>query len=84
MVDKTYDMDDDSTVKSGNISASEIHGEISAIQDEVPAETKKKVRMKTMDINETHYNMGHMGEVAFMKIFKSSQHKSYRKIPKLH
>jgi hypothetical protein len=67
MVDMTYDMDDDSTVKTGNISASAIHGEISAIQDEVSAEGKKKARVKTMDINEAHYNMGHMGEVALRR-----------------
>jgi hypothetical protein len=49
MVDTTYDMGDDSTVKTDNISASvihdeisAIHGEIAAIQDEVSAERKKK------------------------------------------
>jgi hypothetical protein len=67
MVDKTYDMDNDNTVKSGNISASAIYGEISAIQDEVSAEKKKKVKTKTMDINRAHYNMGHMGEVALQR-----------------
>jgi hypothetical protein len=68
----TYDMDDDSTVKTDNISASAIHCQISAIQDEVFAERKKKTKTKTMDINKAHYNMGHMGEIA--SIFKSSQH----------
>jgi hypothetical protein len=63
MVDTTYDMDEDSTVKTDNISTSATHGEISAIQDEVSAERKKKTKIKTMDINEAHYNMGHMGEV---------------------
>jgi hypothetical protein len=47
-------MDDDNTVKSGNISASAIHGEISAIQDEVSKQKKKKVKTKTMDVNEGH------------------------------
>jgi regulator of extracellular matrix RemA (YlzA/DUF370 family) len=64
IVDTTYDMDDDSTVKTDNISASAIHGELSAIQDEVSAERKKKTKTKTMDINEAHYNMGYMGEIA--------------------
>jgi hypothetical protein len=57
-------MDDDSTVITGNISASAIHGEISAIQDEVSAKRQKKPKTKVMDINEAHYNMGHMGEAA--------------------
>jgi hypothetical protein len=64
IVDTTYDMDDDSTVKMEYISASAICGEILAIQDEVSAERKKKTKTKTMEINEAHYNMGHMGEVA--------------------
>jgi hypothetical protein len=64
MVDKTYDIHDDNMVKSGNISASAIHGEISTIQDEVSAEKKKKFKTKTIDINDAQYNMGHMGEVA--------------------
>jgi hypothetical protein len=53
MVDTTYDMDDDSTVKMDNISASviqdeisAIHEEISAIQDEIPAERKKKIKSR--------------------------------------
>jgi regulator of extracellular matrix RemA (YlzA/DUF370 family) len=67
IVDATYDIDDDSMVKTGNISASAIQREISAIQDEVSAERKKKARTKMMDINEAHYNMGHMGEVALRR-----------------
>jgi regulator of extracellular matrix RemA (YlzA/DUF370 family) len=68
MVDATYDMDDDSTVKMDNISASAIHGEISAIQDEVSAVgRKKKAKIKMVDIIEAHYHMGHMGEVALRR-----------------
>jgi hypothetical protein len=55
-------MDDDSMVKTGYISASAIQGEISAIQDDVSTEREKNV-----DINEAHYNMGNMGEVALRR-----------------
>jgi regulator of extracellular matrix RemA (YlzA/DUF370 family) len=58
VADTTYDMDDDSTVIADSISTSAIHGEISASQDEVSAERKKKVKTKMMDINESQYNMG--------------------------
>jgi regulator of extracellular matrix RemA (YlzA/DUF370 family) len=67
VADTTYDMDDDSTVIADSISTSAIHGEISASQDEVSAERKKKVKTKMMDINESQYNMGHKGEVALRR-----------------
>jgi hypothetical protein len=52
IVDTMYDMDDDSTVVTGNISASAIHGEISAIQDEVSAKRQKKPKTKAMTLVE--------------------------------
>jgi hypothetical protein len=71
IVERIYDMDDDSMVKTDNISESAIygeisaiHGEISAIQDEISTERKKKTKTKTIDINKAQYNMRHMGEVA--------------------
>jgi predicted solute-binding protein len=56
----------DNTVFQGNISATVNQGEISATQGEISAKKKKKT--KTMDINEAHYNMGHMGKVALRKL----------------
>jgi hypothetical protein len=50
MVDKPYDTE--VSAIHGEIFA--IHGEFAAIQDEVPAERKKTVRMKTMEINAAH------------------------------
>jgi hypothetical protein len=70
-----YDIKDDNTVKTGNILAPIIQEEISAIQEDASAiqeditsRKKKKVRVKMMDINEAHHNMGHLGEVALRKI----------------
>jgi hypothetical protein len=55
----------------GNISApaikediSAIQEDVSAIQEDISAIKKKNVRMKTMDINEAHHNMGHISEAA--------------------
>jgi hypothetical protein len=50
----------------GNISAPVNQGDISANNGEFSATAKKKT--KTMDINEVHYKMGHMGEVALRKL----------------
>jgi hypothetical protein len=50
----------------GNISAPVNQGDISANTGELSAMTKMKT--KTMDINEAHYKMGHMGEVALRKL----------------
>jgi hypothetical protein len=55
----------------GNISAPINQGEISANINELSAMKKKKT--KTMDINEAHYKMGHMGEAALSKLL--SHHK---------
>jgi hypothetical protein len=41
---KTYDMDDDNTVKSGNISASAIHGEISKMM--FPQKRRKRLKQR--------------------------------------
>jgi hypothetical protein len=56
----------DNTAYQGNISAPVIQGDISANQGEISAVKKKKI--KTMDINEALYKMGHMGEVALRKL----------------
>jgi hypothetical protein len=55
----------DNTAYLGNISASVNQGGISANNDEISAMKKKNT--KTMDINEAHYKMRHMGEVALRK-----------------
>jgi cell fate (sporulation/competence/biofilm development) regulator YmcA (YheA/YmcA/DUF963 family) len=51
----------------GNISAplikediSAIQEDVSAIKEDISARKKKKVRVKTMDKNDAHHNMGHM------------------------
>jgi hypothetical protein len=51
----------------GNISAPLIQEDLSAFQEDVSTRKKKKVRVKTMDINEAHHNMGHMGEAALRR-----------------
>jgi hypothetical protein len=56
------DSKNDNTTYLGNISAPVNQGDISANNGELSVMTKKKT--KTMDINEAHYKMGHMGEVA--------------------
>jgi hypothetical protein len=50
----------------GNISAPVNQGEISANNDELSAMKKKNT--ETMDINEAHYKMEHMGEAALRKL----------------
>jgi hypothetical protein len=65
----TYNMDDDSTVKTGNISASAIHGEISAIQDEVSAERKKRLDSRGWTLMKHSIIWD-----SFAQIFESSQH----------
>jgi hypothetical protein len=66
---------DDTIVKMGNISEpvikediSAMQEDVSAIQEDMSARKKNKVRVKTMDINEAHHNMGHMGEAALINI----------------
>jgi hypothetical protein len=56
----------DNTVYQGSISAPVNQGDISANWGEIFA--VKKMKIKTMDINEAHYKMGHMGEVAKRKL----------------
>jgi hypothetical protein len=46
MVETTYDMDEDSTVKTDNISASVVHGEISAIQMKFPQKGGKRQKSR--------------------------------------
>jgi hypothetical protein len=50
----------------GNISAPVNQGNISAKNGELSA--TKKTKTKMMDMNEAHYKMGHMGEVALRKL----------------
>jgi hypothetical protein len=57
ITNRYYNTQDDNTVKMGNISTPAIH-------EDIYTGKEKEVRMKTMDINEAHYNMGHMGEIA--------------------
>jgi hypothetical protein len=54
---------DDVTVKHGNGSTPITRVELSASNKE-----EKKVKQKTMDINDSHYMMGHMGERALRSI----------------
>jgi hypothetical protein len=54
------------TVLQGSISAPVNQGDIFANRGEVS--TVKKKKAKTMDINEAHYKMEHMGEVALRKL----------------
>jgi hypothetical protein len=56
----------DNAAYLGNISATVDQGEISANNGELSVMKKKKT--KTMDINEAHYKMGHMGEVALRNL----------------
>jgi hypothetical protein len=57
---------DNNTAYLGNISAPVNQGDISANNGELYATAKKKT--KTMDINEAHFKMAHMGEVALRKL----------------
>jgi hypothetical protein len=63
---KANNSNTDNTAYLGNISASVNQGGTSANIGEISAMKKKKT--KTMDINEAHYKMGHMGEVALRKL----------------
>jgi hypothetical protein len=51
------------TVKHGNTSSPINRAEFSA-----PNKEEKKVKQKTMDINDAHYMMGHLGERALRSI----------------
>jgi hypothetical protein len=53
---------DGNTVKMDNLLASAIQEDVSAFQEDISARKKKKVGVKTMNINEAHHNMGHTGE----------------------
>jgi hypothetical protein len=72
---KDYDTENNNMVnmvKMENISApviqediSTIQEDVSTIQENISARRENKTRVKTMDINEAHYNIGHMGEGTF-------------------
>jgi hypothetical protein len=60
------DIENNNTAYLGNISAPVNQGDISAKNGKSSAMKKKKT--KTIDINEAHYKMGHMGEAALRKL----------------
>jgi hypothetical protein len=66
----------------GNISASVNQGGISANNGEISVMKRKKTKM--MDINEAHYKMGHMGEVALRKLLKPHNTKATGKFEELY
>jgi hypothetical protein len=66
-------VENNNTAYLGNISANANQGDISENQGEVSANngklsTVKKKKTKSIDINEAHYKMGHMGEVTLRKL----------------
>jgi hypothetical protein len=82
------DTADDNTVKTGNILSPAIQEDISAIQvdvsainEDISARKKKKDRVKMMDINEAHHNMGYMGEAALRRFLNHHNIKATGKFP---
>jgi hypothetical protein len=48
-----------------NISA--IQEDVSKIHEDISGRREKKARVKMMDVNEAHHNMGHMGEAVLRR-----------------